>query len=149
MADNIIQSKLISKYLLNNNSIKTSETAKTSGASSSTTATGKTQTNSLSDILDLSSLNADQYVYSYYNAQGQYETMPTLVDYLNDNDSDSSSDLFGNTSSTSTSLTDYLSGSSSSDSDSYDSMFGALADAMETQNNLLIQKALDKIQEDS
>ncbi|WP_054696158.1 hypothetical protein [Syntrophomonas palmitatica] len=145
MSDNIIETKLISKYLLNN-SAKTAEAAKTSNNNKSTNS-NKTQTAGLADVLELSSMDTNPFVYTNYNAKGQYEIMPTLADYLNDEENDSRSNLFGDDGSSQTSLVDFLNDSSSqSGADSYSSVFDALADANRTRNDLIIEQALNKIQ---
>jgi len=142
MANKIIdETSMISKYLLNN-AAKAAETAKVTSNSKSS-ADNKAQGTGISDILELSA-NYDPYVYANYNALGQYETMPSLVDYLEDNDKDRSSGLSGDTDSMPSSLAEYLNGSGSG-TDSYDSVFSALADASEARTDLLIEQALNKL----
>lgn len=154
------ESLLLSKYLANNSN-KAAEVEKTA---SSTATSGKTTNNAAGskyDSLVLSS-QADPYVYNTYNSSGEYETTPSLMDYLDDSDS-SSSNLFDSSSSASdsdalkllgaaggntVSLVDFLdNGNSSSASDNYSSYFSQMSEASATKTNALIEQTLEKMKE--
>jgi len=151
------ESLLLSKYL-SNNSNKAEEVEKTS---TSTTTSSKTTSNATSTKYDSLELNSqsDPYVYNNYNSSGEYESIPSLIDFMDDNNS--SSGLLGSSSSDSdalqllgaaggntVSLVDFLDGgNSSSTSDSYSSYFSQLSEASATKTNEYIQQALEKIQE--
>lgn len=149
---------LLSKYL-SNNSNKAAEVEKT--AKTLTTSSGKTTntaTGSKYDTLELSSLT-NPSVYNSYNAQGQYESMPSLVDYLDD---DNSSSLFGSSSFSSgsdlmellgssgrsgSSLADFISGGDDGSGDSYyDEYFSSMSAAFSTKVDALIKAAMEKLE---
>lgn len=149
------ESLLLSKYLANNSN-KAAEVEKTS---TSTTSSNKTTGNAAGtkyDSLELSSAS-DPYVYNNYNASGQYESMPSLLDYLGEASS-STSDLFGSSSGSdalkflgasgsSNSLVDYLGGNGGDASDGYSSYFASLSEASTTKTQNLIKLAQEKLAE--
>lgn len=152
------ESLLLSKYLANNSN-KASEIEKTVSTTTSSNKTTSNGTASKYDSLDLSS-QADPYVYNNYNASGQYETIPSLVDYLGDSTgSTSTSDLLNSSSNSdalkllgatggSNSLVDFLGGSSGADSsEDYSSYFANLSQASTTRTQNLIKLAMEKIGE--
>ncbi|NLW92478.1 MAG: hypothetical protein GXY34_12895 [Syntrophomonadaceae bacterium] len=149
------ESLLLSKYLANNSN-KASEIEKTVNT---TTSSNKTTSNGITSKYDLLELSyqTDPYVYNNYNASGQYESIPSLVDYLDD-DSNSTSDLFSSTSNAdalkllgatggSNSLLDFLEGGSGEDaSNNYSSYFASLSQANSTRTQNLIKLAMEKLQ---
>lgn len=148
---------LLSKYL-SNNSNKAAEVEKT--AKTVTTSSGKT-TNTLTgskyDTFEVSSLT-NPSVYNSYNAQGQYESIPSLVDYL---DEDNSSSLFENSSSSSgsdlmellgssggsgNSLADFITGGDDGSGDYYDEYFSSMSSMFSAKVDALIKEAMAKLE---
>ncbi|MGE5390034.1 MAG: hypothetical protein ACM3PE_03115 [Deltaproteobacteria bacterium] len=151
------ESLLLSKYL-SNSSNKAAEVEKTTSSTASSNKTTSSAAGSKYDSLELSSLS-DPYVYNNYNASGQYESMPSLIDYLNDGSNDSSSlfssssqsdalKLLGATGGANMSLVDYLGGGSGDNAaDGYASYFSQLSEASSEKTSKLIEQAMEKLKE--
>jgi hypothetical protein len=108
-----------------------------------------TSTSSMKDKVNLNSVLSElaNSGYSNYNSLGQYNNLPSLADYLSEDDS--SSDIFDlintyDSSSSTSNLPDFLD-SGSSDSGSADDMFSAIEDAITEYDNLLISNAIKKM----
>lgn len=148
---------LLSKYLANNSN-KTTDIEK--AAKTVTTSDKKGSSNSTGtkyDSLDLSALDFDPLVYNNYNSQGQYETMPSLIDYLGNDSGNglnniSNNDalkLLGATGGASLSLVDYLAGNDAGKSggEAYASVFSNMAQESAAKTEALIEQAMEKMKE--
>lgn len=149
------ESLLLSKYLANNSN-KAVEVEKTATSTTSSNKTTGNVAGTKYDSLELSS-QSDSYVYNNYNASGQYESMPSLLDYL-EAGSSNTSDLFGSSSNSdalkllggsgsSNSLVDFLGGTGEDSSDGYSSYFASLSEASTTRTQNLIKLAQEKLAE--
>ena len=149
------ESLLLSKYL-SNNSNKAAEAEKTTkSATTSSTKNSDKTAGSKYDSFETNSLS-NPYIYNNYNSSGEYETMPSLVDYLDDESgslfgSSSSSDsdameLLGSSGGSNSSLVDFLSGGDNDDSENnYGKYFSSLSAQNTAKTNALIKEATEKM----
>ncbi|KUO75323.1 MAG: hypothetical protein APF77_13050 [Clostridia bacterium BRH_c25] len=105
--------------------------SKASNSDNATNITDSTETNNLTDILELGSSEVDLSAYLNYNSSGNYNSSSSLLDYLTAEDHETDS-LIGAL---------YSEGSDNSDSGIFDS----LIEAKSKEINNLISKAMGKM----
>ena len=115
-----IYTSLISKISTSNETVQTDSSSETSN---------------LTDILDLGSSESDLSAYLNYNSSGNYNSMPSLLDYLSE-DNESEDSLFSSL-------------SSNEEEDSASGIFDYLIDAKSEEIDNMISYALEKAESDS